>query len=436
MKRIEKFIFVVSLVLLFCSCQSSKRSDRTSLLNFSHLERLTQEIIFGKDTAAIVAIYSDYPDYRPVEAKGEGLACVDDVARAAILYLRHFKYTSDPKSLERSKKLLTFLLHMQADNGLFYNFIYSDYSINRERRNSQPLADWWTWRAMWALAEGQEIVRENSPDFAKRLVFHLEKTFYAIDSLLQYYPQTLIFNGLELPRWLPYNYASDQAAIILLALDSYYSISAQEAVRDKICKFAEGILKMQYGDSENFPHSCFLSWENSWHAYGNVQSYALLRIAGIFKDELYAQKAMNEVTYFYPYVWENNLLHSFSILFQNNTIAMVNPQFFPQISYGIRPMIWACLEAYKWSGDKKYAEMAGEFSCWLMGENATKQALYDPASGRCFDGIDDSTTINKNSGAESTIEALLILLEIEQNPISKKIIYDYYRKKNIQKSLR
>lgn len=436
MKQIKRFILIFSSGILLCTCQLDKVSKRTSLLNFSHLERLTQEIILGEDTAAFVAIYSNYPDYCPVEAEGEGLACVDDVARAAILYLRHYKYTNDPISLKRSKKLLTFLLQMQAENGLFYNFIYSDHSINRERKNSQPLADWWTWRACWALAEGQEILRKNYPDLSDRLVFHLEKAFSAIDSLLQYYPQTLTFNGLELPRWLPYNYASDQAAIILLILNSYYSMWTQAEVKNKLHKFAEGILKMHYGDSENFPYSCFLSWENSWHAYGNVQSYALLRTANILREEHYAQEAINEITHFYPYVWGKNLLHSFSIRSQNETITIVNPQFFPQISYGIRPMVWACLEAYRWRGKKKYAEMAGEFACWLLGKNVAKQALYDPASGRCFDGIDDPSKINKNSGAESTIEALLILLEAEQNPISKKIIHDYYSKKFIQESSR
>ncbi len=135
MKKIERFFLVLLLGLLLVSCQSRPFSHRNSLLNFSHLERLTREIIMGEDTAAFVAIYSEYPDYQPVEAEGEGLGCVDDVARAAILYLRHYEYTNDPVSLKRSKKLLNFLLNMQADNGLFYNFIYSDYSINRGTEN-------------------------------------------------------------------------------------------------------------------------------------------------------------------------------------------------------------------------------------------------------------------------------------------------------------
>jgi hypothetical protein len=52
--------------------------------------------------------------------------------------------------------------------------------------------------------------------------------------------------------------------------------------------------------------------------------------------------------------------------------------------------------------------------------------MYDPQTGRCFDGINDKENINKNSGAESTIEALLTLIEVENNPITRKILHKYY----------
>jgi len=42
--------------------------------------------------------------------------------------------------------------------------------------------------------------------------------------------------------------------------------------------------------------------------------------------------------------------------------------------------------------------------------------MYDPVTGRCLDGIRDSTTVNRNSGAESTIEALMTLIELEHHP--------------------
>ena len=44
--------------------------------------------------------------------------------------------------------------------------------------------------------------------------------------------------------------------------------------------------------------------------------------------------------------------------------------------------------------------------------------MYDPETGRCFDGIGPEKEVNMNSGAESTIEALLILQAIQNHPIA------------------
>ena len=49
--------------------------------------------------------------------------------------------------------------------------------------------------------------------------------------------------------------------------------------------------------------------------------------------------------------------------------------------------------------------------------------MYDSIHGYGFDGINDATSINKNSGAESTIEADFTVLEIEQFALSNKWFY-------------
>ena len=41
--------------------------------------------------------------------------------------------------------------------------------------------------------------------------------------------------------------------------------------------------------------------------------------------------------------------------------------------------------------------------------------MYDHETGRCFDGINARNSINKNSGAESTIECLLAYLDNAKN---------------------
>jgi hypothetical protein len=71
---------------------------------------------------------------------------------------------------------------------------------------------------------------------------------------------------------------------------------------------------------------------------------------------------------------------------------------------------------YEATGDSDYLRLAGISASWLFGNNAAGATMYDSATGRCYDGIRDSTTINRNSGAESTIEALGTLVELEAYP--------------------
>ena len=49
--------------------------------------------------------------------------------------------------------------------------------------------------------------------------------------------------------------------------------------------------------------------------------------------------------------------------------------------------------------------------------------MYDAASGRCFDGIHGPDQINKNAGAESTIEALYALMEVERYPDARRWLF-------------
>ena len=88
-------------------------------------------------------------------------------------------------------------------------------------------------------------------------------------------------------------------------------------------------------------------------------------------------------------------------------------------------MVYACIEAYNITKDSAYASIAGEIASWFFGNNIADAQMYFPSSGICYDGINSQYVINKNSGAESTIEALLTLLAIEQNSISRKALNKY-----------
>ena len=96
---------------------------------------------------------------------------------------------------------------------------------------------------------------------------------------------------------------------------------------------------------------------------------------------------------------------------------------FEQIAYGVRPMAVGLIRLYEATADRDYLLMAGLAASWLTGNNPAGRPMYDPATGRCYDGIRDSLTLNLNSGAESTIEALYTLIEVERYPAASACLF-------------
>ena len=132
------------------------------------------------------------------------------------------------------------------------------------------------------------------------------------------------------------------------------------------------------------------------------------------KDTAIINSAMYEVNTFYPSILSNGRLDHFSVRVKDGKAESYDAVTFPQISYGVRPMVWDALKAYLMTGDTQYLVQAKELASWFSGNNPGKTPMYDPATGRGYDGISSAESINKNAGAESTIEALLALQALEE----------------------
>jgi hypothetical protein len=423
MKNMKKYFYTFIapiipglLLFIFQFCSSAQQL----ITNTSHLDHLYQEILIDGKTLGIIHIYSEYPDFNWVGDDDEGIACVDDAARAAILYSKHFSLTNSSASLHKVKTLTEFLLYMQSENGWFYNFIWEDYSINKTFQTSVAIPNWWTWRALWALTEIYPLLKEHDSQLAERMLNAVDKTIKECEKEFSGDRATAIIDGFLRPQWLPFETASDQAAILVLALVNYFNITNEKEVLPLIEKLCDGILLMQEGDESNFPYGAFLSWQNIWHAYGNSQSYALLKAYELLEKDEYKKAALLEINNFFEYLISQMYLNEFKLTKELNITLTAESKIFPQIAYGIRPMIYASLAAYELEDDKKYLDKALRIAEWFFGKNYPKVKMYNPANGRCFDGIISIDEINRNSGAESTIEALLSLIELEKYPDSKE----------------
>src|SRR5436190_13177872 len=355
----------ISLILIACTKHTNSQpppppSD-TVLINLSHLNYLYTPVTFSDGTkAAGIYIYSEAPDYHLVDAAGEGFTCVDDVARATLVYLRSKNFSSDTSLQAKAINLIKFMLAMQSANGYFYNFLFTNGLINKGGATSVDNPNWWSWRALQALTEGYAQIKNADASLAAEMDAAITKLVENIKRDFVPLPKTTkTVNGIIVPEWLPAGSGTDQASLMILGLISYCSFHNDAVIQDYVKKLADGIALMQAGDASNYPYGCFLSWENTWHAYGNLQAYALMKASAFLNDDTYKTKAFVEVDNFYPWLLQNGFQSSFSLSKSGSTYQTLSEKDYDQIAYGVEPMFFAAAEAFKETSDDKYADMAG-----------------------------------------------------------------------------
>ena len=411
-RRYIYLILTVGLLLPQLSCnQAGEKEAIMPDVNLSHLNHLYDDVqLPGNIAAGIVHIYSEYPDYIYEIEPNEGYTCVDDVARA--MMIDKIRFSDNTEIRDQYNRMARFLLYMQANNGWFHNFVWHDLSINKTWRTSLAEPNWWSWRAFWALSNysgGDSPLADSIRKACNRLAGNVFETY------LDHPKITDTIEGVVVPAWMPLGTAGDQAGLLIMGLEAYYQhIKRDDRALKMIEKLADGILLTQKGDENTFPYGAFMSWQNLWHAYGNLQSYAMLKAGELLKRDDYTESALREINGFYAWLIRENYYANFTLSKQGDDFTVTEKNRFPQIAYGFRPMIWACMTAADNTGEEKYSDFAFRIATWFLGNNAAGQQMYDPATGRCFDGIVSETKVNKNSGAESTVEALLALQVFEK----------------------
>jgi hypothetical protein len=102
----------------------------------------------------------------------------------------------------------------------------------------------------------------------------------------------------------------------------------------------------------------------------------------------------------------------------------VLPQEFPQIAYGVNSLVQGLVALHQATGDDTYGKLAGLAAGWFYGNNAAGFPMYDPATGRGYDGLHGPTSfrVNLNAGAESTIEALMALQAMNADPVASRYL--------------
>ncbi|MHB1295006.1 MAG: hypothetical protein ACYC4R_08395 [Anaerolineae bacterium] len=453
-RRASALVLVLSIVLVGLGPAGSVTAQQ-GIINLSHLEFLHDTVTYPSDPpeghetydpgAPLDAwwTYADYDaetdTYRRVgggaydestNTWGQGAYNLDDVARVAVVYLTHYRYYGDPQSLEMAYGALRHVLYMQTltgeNAGNFVIWMQPDGTLNPtptppdDPNPADAGFSWWAARAMWALAEGYDVFREEQPEFAEVLHERFDLAMEALDRQViePNYGQYINLHGVQAPAWFIGD-GADASSIALIALTRHYESTQSEEARRLATALAEGIAQYQLGDPVTWAFEAHLPYARSltlWHAWGVRMVMALARAGEVLNEPAWIASAEEEANAF--------LTHELVSIGPINGLLPA-PAELVQINYGNEVLTNNLLALAEATGNPAYSHLAGLQATWWFGNNPAGEMMYDPATGRPRDAIEPDGSINRNAGAESVVSALLGLMNVLQDPIAAEYLkYD------------
>jgi hypothetical protein len=352
---------------------------------------------------------------------GQGAYNADDIARAAVVYLRHWGLTDSETSRDSAYELLRSLAYLQTTEGPNAGnvvlWMQPDGSLNPSAEPvelpdpSDSGPSYWLARTIWALGEGYAAFQDADPAFAAFLEDRLALSVDALDrQVLARYGEWTESDGMRVPAWLIVDGADASAEAVLGLAARVEAEPADTTAREAMRKLAEGIAAMSAGTVNSWPYGAILPWAQSrsmWHAWGSQMPAALAHASVVLGDSALAAPAITDSAVFTP-----TLL----------TAGGPDNGWFPsptdrvQIAYGVDSRVQSLLAVADATGSAGFEALAGVQAAWFFGANRAGEPIYDPATGVTYDGLQPDGTINRNSGAESTIHGLLTMIALDARP--------------------
>lgn len=337
-------------------------------VNLRHVKTLTD------DTGILQhAVYS-VPRY-------EDGYCIDDNARALLLMTLLDEGGADDPTATRtlSSRYLAFISHaFNAETRRFRNFMDFKRAWMEESGSEDSHG-----RTLWAL--GTVVGRANEPG-RKSLAGQL------------------FHNALPVVR----EFSSPRAAAFsLLGINEYLRAFEGDREVENLQRFLSA--RLLSGFARNFDQAW--PWCEDGLYYDNARIPQALIVSGrCLKDEELIRSGLAALVWLTKQqVTERGV---FSPIGSNGFYRRGQPKAqFDQQPVDACATVAACLDAWRATGEQKWAREMWRAFNWFLGENDVSVQLYDPTTRGCKDGL-HAESANENQGAESTLAFLLSLVDM------------------------
>lgn len=324
-------------------------------LNFAHIENLTDST--GIIQHAMFALPNRKEGY-----------CIDDNARALMLMVWACKNKKNSSAFTLLPVYLSYIHHMQTDDGYFRNFMSYSKTMHENRGSEDSFGR--TIMALGFLAnEGTStmLVRSAAEIFVKAYPhIHQLKSIRGVANSI-----------VGLCQFIKYNYPDD------LKVDMVIELSNR--------------LTEQYR----------LHKSDDWHWFEDVLTYdnailplALVNAYEITQDESYLEVAFESMQFL-----ESKTMHDSMVRPIGNdgwcSRDGITAQY-DQQGIDVMAMVLYYSQAFRITREQKFLQNMYNCYQWFLGRNDKGQPLYDASTGGCADGL-HADGVNLNQGAESTL---------------------------------
>lgn len=346
-------------------------------INLNHLKKMTTD--FGILQFSII----NHPD------KDSGYT-LDDNARALIAMCQFYRIYKRKNDLNYINIYFYFILFSFQDEGYFFNYV--DIQKQFTEQNSTCNLEDAFGRAIWALGyliSMQDIIPSELIVKAKKL---FNKAILQAESIHSTRAMAFIIKGMYFA-----NTKNGNPLNIRL-----------------IEQLADRLVQMYKHETDNE-----WQWYESYLTYANsVLPEAILFAWLTIRKPIYQSIALDSFDFLLSKIFSQDAIKVISNKGWMHNGQEINPAH----TGGEQPIdvsytIIALNEFYNNFRIEDYKYKMFTAFDWFLGNNHLNQIIYNPCTGGCYDGVEDSY-INLNQGAESTISYLMARLTIEKHIVS------------------
>lgn len=320
---------------------------------------------------------------------------IDDNARALVAMCQHFELTKDKTDLEYINKYFNFIKFCYQPDGTFLNYVNKSKKFTKQNKENLDDANG---RTIWALGYLISLGKILPIKLYEDAVIAMQLALKNVHKIHSTRSMAFIIKGI------------------------YYSNLKHQSIKNVLLMqhLADKLVAMYKHESKED-----WLWFESYLTYANSILPEAMLCA-------YLSTGENS----YKIIAKESFDFLLSKIFRNNSIKVVSNKGWLkngekinlEILGGEQPIdvaytILALSKFYNAFKEEKYLQQMKMAFNWFLGDNHLHQIIYNPATGGCYDGLEDQY-VNLNQGAESTVSYLMARLTMEKQlkeTISKKV---------------